>query len=134
MLHRSRDVDFREGERYTAPNAADEVILNEHFNRDVIEQPKPIEKQPTKRQTEESLDDNWPPKPLTMSPELADLQTSHGEAWKPPAEGSRRNRAGKLVESVKLVLKDKEFEDIIPIYVTAVISDDHEDGIDDPRS
>ena len=58
MLHRSRDVDFREGERYTAPNAADEVILNEHFNRDVIEQPKPIEKQPTKRQTEESLDDN----------------------------------------------------------------------------
>ena len=36
-LHRSRDVVFREGKRFTAPNAADEAILNEHFYRDVIE-------------------------------------------------------------------------------------------------
>jgi hypothetical protein len=27
-LHRSRDVVFREEKRYTAPNAADEAILN----------------------------------------------------------------------------------------------------------
>jgi hypothetical protein len=31
MLHRSRDVVFREGMTYTARNAADEGILNEHF-------------------------------------------------------------------------------------------------------
>jgi hypothetical protein len=36
-LHRSRDVVFTEGKRYTAPNAADEAILNEHFYRDGIE-------------------------------------------------------------------------------------------------
>jgi hypothetical protein len=28
-LHRSRDVEFREGKLYTAPNAADEAILKE---------------------------------------------------------------------------------------------------------
>ena len=39
MLHRSRDVVFKEGKRYTAPNAADQAILNEHFYRDVIEEP-----------------------------------------------------------------------------------------------
>jgi len=80
-LHRSRDVVFRDGKRYTAPNAADEAILNEHFYRDVIEEPKPT---PTKkesetspptgdgnseRQTEESLDDSprGPPKPKKKS-------------------------------------------------------------------
>jgi hypothetical protein len=31
QLHCSEDVGFREGERYTAQNAEDEVILNEHF-------------------------------------------------------------------------------------------------------
>jgi hypothetical protein len=46
-FHRSRDVVFREGKRFTAPNAADEVILNEHFYRDVIEEPKP---KPTEKQ------------------------------------------------------------------------------------
>jgi hypothetical protein len=55
-LHRSRDLVFREGKRYTAPNAADEAVLKVHFYRDVIEEPKPnpklIEKQPTARQTE----------------------------------------------------------------------------------
>ena len=40
-LHRSRDVVFREGKWYTAPNAADEAILNEHFYRDVIVEPTP---------------------------------------------------------------------------------------------
>jgi len=43
MLHRSRDVVFREGMRYTAPNAADEAIFNKHFYSDVIEEPKPTE-------------------------------------------------------------------------------------------
>ena len=43
-LHRSRDVVFREGKRYTAPNAADKAIMTEHFYRDVIEEPKPTEK------------------------------------------------------------------------------------------
>jgi len=84
-LHCSRDVVFREGKRYIAPNAADEAILNEHFYRDVIEEPKPTEKQPTERQTEESLDDESPPKPKKKSRELPALETSLGDAWKPPA-------------------------------------------------
>jgi hypothetical protein len=54
-LHRSCDVVFRDGKQCTAPNAADNAILNKHFYRDVIEEPKPtsIEKQPTEHQTEE---------------------------------------------------------------------------------
>ena len=78
-----------------------------------------------------------PPKPKTKkSRELAGLETSLGEAWKPPAEGSRRNRSGKdtLAESAQLALKDEEFEDMIPIYAAAAISNDHEDGIDNPKS
>jgi len=64
-LHRSRDVVFREGEWYTAPNAADEAILNQHIYRDVIEEPKPKPrgKQQTKRQREEPLDNDSPPDP-----------------------------------------------------------------------
>jgi hypothetical protein len=95
MLHRSRDVVMREGKWYRAPNAADEVILNEHFYRDVIEEPKPTVKQPTRdesseHQTEESLDDSPPdpPKPKKKSREFADLESSLEDAWKPPAEGS----------------------------------------------
>jgi len=130
-------VVFREGKRYTAPNAADEAILNEHFYRHVIEEPKPTEKQPTERQTEESLDDAPPPelpKPKTKkSRELAGLETSLGDAWKPSAEGSCQNSAGKLAESAQLALEDEEFEDMIPIYAAAAISNDHEDGID-PKS
>jgi len=59
-LHCSRDVVFREVKWYTALNAADEAIMNEHFYRDVIEEPKPkpIEKQPTERQMEEPLNDD----------------------------------------------------------------------------
>jgi hypothetical protein len=144
-LHRSRDVVLRGGKRYTAPNAADEAILNEHFYRDVIVEPTPtkkqsetshpIEKQPTERQTEEPLDDDSPPdppKPMKKSRELACLETSLGDEWKPPAEGSRRNRAGKdtLAESAHLAIKDEEFEDMIPMYAAAAISDDHEDAID----
>jgi len=140
MLHCTRDVVFREGKRYTAPNAADEAILNEHFDRDVIQEPKhkPIEKQPTERQTEEPLDDS-PPDPLKRkmkSRELAGLESSLGDTWMPPAEGSHRNRTGKLAESAQLALEDEEFEDMIPSYAAAVISKnhDHEDGIDDPKS
>ena len=33
-----------------------------------------------------------------------------------------------------MALKHEEFEDIIPIYAAAAISNDHEDGIDDPKS
>jgi len=91
--------------------------MNEHFHRDVIVEPTPtlkqsetshwIEKPPTgdgnsERQTEEPLDDDSPPdppNPKKKSPELTGLETSLGEAWKPPADGSRRNRAGKLAES-----------------------------------
>jgi len=65
---------------------------------------------------------------------LAGLDTSLGDAWKPPAEGSRRNRAGKLAESAQLALEDEEFEDMILIYAAAAISDDHEDGINNPMS
>ena len=76
-LHHSRDVVFREGKRYTAPNAADEAILNEHFYRDVIMEP--TEKQPSERHTEELLDDASPPeppKPKKKSRELTGLETS----------------------------------------------------------
>ena len=75
-----------------------------------------------------------PPKPNKKSRELAGLETSLGDAWKPPAEGSRRNRAGKLAESAQLALEHEEFEDMIPMYAVAVISDDREGGIDDPKS
>jgi hypothetical protein len=68
-LHHSRHVVFREGKWYTAPNAAGEAMLNEHHYRDVIEEPKPTEAQPTsdensKGLTEELLDDDSPPDPL----------------------------------------------------------------------
>jgi hypothetical protein len=39
-----------------------------------------------------------------------------------------------LAESAKLALEDEEFEDMIPIYAAAAISDYHEDGIDDSKS
>jgi len=139
-LHHSRDVVFREGKWYTAPNAADEAILNDHFYRDVIKEPKPkpTEKQPTERQTEEPLDNDSPPdppQPKKTSRELAGLARSLGDAWKPPGGGSHRNCAGKgkLAESAQLALDDEDFEDLIPIHAPAAISDDHEDGIDDPR-
>ena len=95
-----------------------------------IREPQPIEKQPTERQTEESLDDKSPPKPKKKSRELAGLEWSLGDAWKPPAEGSHRNRGGKFAESAQLAVEDEEFEDMIPIYAAAAISDDHKDGID----
>jgi len=153
-LHRSRDVVFKEGKRYTAPNAADKAILNEHFYRDVIieltptknksETSQSIEKRPTRdgnseRQTEEPFDHDsplHPPKPKKKSRELAGLQTSLGDAWKPPAEGSLWNRTGKLAESAQLALEDEKFEDMIRICAAAAISNnhDHEDGIDDPKS
>jgi len=55
------------------------------------------------------------------------------DAWKQLAEGSRRNCAAQdtLAESAQLALEDEEFEDMIPIYAAASISDDNEDGIDD---
>jgi hypothetical protein len=39
-----------------------------------------------------------------------------------------------LAESAQLALQDEEFEDMIPICAAAAICDDHEDGIDDPKS
>jgi len=91
----------------------------------------------SERQTEEPLDDESPPdppKPKKKSRELAGLEMSLGDAWKPPVEGSHRNRTGKdtLAESAKLALEDEGFEDLIPIYAAAAIFDDNEDGIDDP--
>ena len=88
------------------------------------------------------MDDDSPPdspKPKTKkSQQLAGLESSLGDAWKPLAEGSHRNRARKdtLAESAQLAPKDEEFEDMIPIYAAAAISNnhDHEDGIDDPKS
>jgi len=46
-LHRTRDVVFIWVKWYTARNAAEEAILNEHFYRDII-----VEPTPTKKQTE----------------------------------------------------------------------------------
>jgi hypothetical protein len=142
MLHCSREVVFREEKRFTAPNAADDAILNTHFYRDVIEEakPKPIEKQLTERQTEERLDNSPqdPPKPKKKLRGLAGLGTSLLDAWKPPADCSRPNRTGRerLAESAQLALEDEESEDMIPIYAAAANSNNHnhDDGIDDPKS
>jgi hypothetical protein len=71
-----------------------------------------------------------PLKPKKKSRELAGLESSLGDAWKLPAKGSNRNGAGKLAESAQLALEDEDFEDMIPMYAAAVISDDHEDEID----
>jgi hypothetical protein len=132
--------------RYTVLNAADEEMLNEHFNRDIIEETQTRAKQPTgdassERQMAEPLDNNSPPdslKPKKKSRELGGLETSLGNASKPPAEGSHQNHIGThaLVQSAQLGLADEDFEDMIPIYAAAAISNNHhhEDGIDDPKS
>jgi hypothetical protein len=39
-----------------------------------------------------------------------------------------------LAESAQLAVEDEEFEDMIRISAGTAISDDHEDGIDDPES
>jgi hypothetical protein len=39
-----------------------------------------------------------------------------------------------LAETAQLALEDENIEDMIPIHAAAAISDDHEDGIDDPKS
>jgi hypothetical protein len=127
--------------RYTALNAADEAILNEHFYRDVIKEPKPkpMQKQPTERQTEEPLHDESPPEPpkvkIKNSRELAGLEMSLGDAWKQPAERSRRNGAAleKLVEPAQLTLEDEKFGNMIPIYAVTAISDNQEEEIN-PKS
>jgi hypothetical protein len=36
---------FRQAKQYTAPDAAEEAILNEHFYSDVIVEPTPTKKQ-----------------------------------------------------------------------------------------
>jgi len=130
-LHCSQDVVFREAMQYTAPNAPDETISNEHCYRDIIDEPKPKEKQPIECQIEKSLDNNPPPyamKTKKMSQQLPDLETSLGDAWKPPADGNGRNHPGKdtLEESARLALEDGEFKDIMAIHPAAAISDDQE--------
>jgi hypothetical protein len=116
MLHRPREVVFKDGMWYTAPNAADEAILNKYIYRDDIKEPKPNtklkprQKQPTKRRTEAPSEDSPPhrPEPKKNSRALAGLETSLGDAWKKPGEGSPRNHAGKdmLAESAQLALKN----------------------------
>jgi hypothetical protein len=134
-------VVFRDGTRYTALNAADEAILNEHFYRYVIKEPKPkpMQKQPTERQTEEPLHDESPSEPpklkIKNSRELAGLEMSLEDAWKQPAERSRRNGAGleKLVQPAQLALEDEKFGNMIPIYAVTAISNDQEEEIN-PKS
>ena len=140
---------FREGQQFTALKAADEKILNEHFYRDVIvesthtknqsETSHQMKKQTTECQIVEPLGDDPPPDPpklKRMSRELAALDMSLGDAWKLPAEVSHRNRTvgDRLSMSAQLALQDEIFKDMIPIYTAAAISNDHEDGIDDPKS
>jgi hypothetical protein len=83
--------------------------------------------------TDEQLDDDSPPdpqKPKSQKPrELASLESSVGDAWKPPAEGSQRNRGGLLANSAQLLLEDEEFECTILIDAGAASSDNHDDGI-----
>jgi hypothetical protein len=70
-----------------------------------------------------------------MSQELAVLESSVADAWKPPVKGSHGNRAAKIKvgECAQLVVEDEKFEDTIPIYAEVVISDNHKDSID-PQS
>jgi hypothetical protein len=92
-MHPSREVVLRDGNRYRAPNAADKVILNWPFYRDVIIEPtntnkqsetlQPIEKQPTEHHMEEPLHNNFPPDPQKLEKklrELAGLETLLGDA------------------------------------------------------
>jgi len=80
------------GNQYIALTVSDEAIFHEHFYHDAIGGPKPAGKLPTsdissKSPREESLDDYSPPespKPQKLSQELAGLETSLGDAWKPP--------------------------------------------------
>jgi len=120
------------------------VLLDEPFYRVVIEEPKHKEKQPTWAESSEHQTEKWldndstpdPPKPMKNSRKLAGLETSHANAWMPPAEGSHRNRGGKnkSAKSAELALEDVESEDMIPIYAAVEISDNYKDGIDDPES
>jgi hypothetical protein len=77
-----------------------------------------------------------PPEPLKLkkkSRELAGLESSLGDARKPPAEGCQQHRTGKVAESAQLALEGEEIEDWIPIYTAPAISDDHQDGLGDPK-
>jgi hypothetical protein len=66
---------------------------------------------------------------------MAGLETSLGDAWKPPAEGNHQNHARKemLAEPAQFTLEGEAFEDMIFIYAAVAILDHHEDGID-PKS
>lgn len=102
-----------------------------------MEEPKPtpIEKQSTGRQMEESLDKDPPPETLNPKKkwrESAGCESSHGDTYKPPAEGSPWNHAGKVAEWAQIALEDEQFEESITIYNAAAISDDHEYTIDVP--
>jgi hypothetical protein len=85
------------------------------------------------------LHDKSPPEPpklkIKNSRELAGLEMSLGDAWKQPAERSRRNGSGleKLVEPAQLALEDEKFGNMIPIYAVTAISDDQEEEIN-PKS
>jgi hypothetical protein len=136
-LSRSRDVVYTEGKLYSTLHAADDAFLNQHFYRDVIKEPIPIENQPTECQTKESLENGLPPEPTNrkkMSLELDGFECSLGGAWKPPAEGSHPNHPCNLAESAQVALEDDEFEDMVSICSPMAISGDHEDHIDDPKS
>jgi hypothetical protein len=121
--------------------------LNEHFYRDVFEEPKPTVKEPTKHescecQIEEPLDNDTPanfPKPNTMkSPRMAGLEMLLGDAWEPQTKGSHQNRAGQdlLTESTQLAFENEEYEKMIPIYNAPGTSNihDHKVGIDYSKS
>jgi len=145
MLHHSRHVIFSEGKQFTALNGAYGGIFQVHLYKDVIEESKPTPTkqesetlQPTsdrksKRPMEEPLGDDSPldpPKPMNKTREFAGLEMLLGDGWKLPAEGSHRNHAAKLAEFAQLAFEDEVLKRMNPIYATAAISDDHEDGID----
>jgi len=51
-------------------------------------------------------------------------------------DGSYENCPGKdtFAESAQLPLEDEQLEDMIPIYAAPAISNDLDDGTDDPKS
>jgi hypothetical protein len=83
--------------------------------------PKSIAKQPTEHQMGKSLDNDSPPDPpqrkAMKSQDSASLETSLGDALKPPAESGHWSCAwnNSRTESAQLALDDEKFEDMIPI-------------------
>jgi len=138
-LHCSRDVIFKAGMQSTANNAANKSIFNENCFRDDIEEHNSTEKKLNEYLSEESMDVHpplEPPKSKNKSRQLDAIEIWLGDALKLRATGSCQTCSvkGTLVLSVWLAFEDEVLECLVLIYPTSVITNDHQDGIDDSKS